>query len=191
TVFFLIGHGASTVMPTIRSRCVKLALRPLGPADFAGAVLAACKRGALDEPDAQALEKLCRIAAGSPGRAVEFLAGGLLPLAETLDKILKGLPRTDYARVHSLIQSASGARNAQTFARLCDLIEERLESLAREAAAGAPDVAKGAAWARAWQDFRQRRADMEVLNLDKGAFLLSAFSDMESIARKFTHASPA
>ena len=36
TVFFLIGHGASTVMPTIRSRCVKLVLRPLGLADFSG-----------------------------------------------------------------------------------------------------------------------------------------------------------
>jgi DNA polymerase-3 subunit delta' len=191
TVFFLIGHGASTVMPTIRSRCVKLALRPLGAADFAGAVLAACKTGEFDEPDTPALEKLHRISAGSPGRAVEFLAGGLLPLAETVAKILKSLPRTDYGLVHSLIQSASGARNAQTFVKLCDLIEERLEGLAREALADAGDTAKSAAWAQAWQDFRQRRADMDVLNLDKGAFLLSAFSDMESIVRKLMQASPA
>ncbi|MGO9486827.1 MAG: DNA polymerase III subunit delta' [Rhodomicrobium sp.] len=190
TVFFLIGHGASTVMPTIRSRCVKLALRPLDPGEFAQAVRVACVAADIDWPDAQALEKLHKISAGSPGRAVEFLAGGLLTLAETLDKILKGLPRMDYGRVHSLIQSASGARNAQTFARLCDLIEERLESLAREAAAGGPGAAKSAAWAQSWQDFRQRRAEMEVLNLDKGAFLLSAFSDMESIARKFAQPFP-
>jgi DNA polymerase-3 subunit delta' len=185
TVFFLIGHGASTVMPTIRSRCVKLALRPLGPEDFAEAVRAACAAGNIDWPDAQALEELHKISAGSPGRAVEFLAGGLLPLAGKLDKIFKSLPRTDSGLVHSLIQSANGARNAQTFVKLCDLIEERLEANAREALRGAAGAAKGAAWARAWQDFRQRRADMEVLNLDKGAFLMSAFSDMESIARKF------
>ncbi len=185
TVFFLIGHGASTVMPTIRSRCVKLALRALGPDDFAQALLAACKRAGLDEPGPEALHKLHRISSGSPGRALEFHAGGLLPLAGALDKIIKSLPRTDSGLVHSLIQSASGARNAQTFVKLCDLIEERLEANARDALEGATGAAKGAAWARAWQDFRQRRADMEVLNLDKGAFLLTAFSDMESIVRKF------
>ena len=29
TVFFLVSHGAAAVMPTIRSRCIKLAFRPL------------------------------------------------------------------------------------------------------------------------------------------------------------------
>ncbi len=191
TVFFLIGHGASTVMPTIRSRCVKLGLRPLDAGSFAGAVSSACERGGLDEPEPAALENLHRISGGAPGRAVEFLAGGLLPLAGTVDKILKSLPRTDYALVHSLIQSTSGARNAQTFDRLCDLIEERLEANARQALEGVADAAKAAGWARAWQDFRQRRADMDILNLDKGAFLLGAFSDMESMVRKIAHIPPA
>ena len=191
TVFFLIGHGAATVMPTIRSRCVKLALRPLALADFAGAVSAACAAGDLDAPDAAAMQKLHSIAAGSPGRALEFIAGGLLPLAGTLDKVLCSLPRADYGLVHSLIQSASGAKNAQTFVRLCDLLEERIESMARAMAAGEGGAARAAAWAQLWQTLRQRRLDMEVLNLDKGAFLLSAFSDMETIARKLKSASPA
>lgn len=191
TVFFLIGHGAATVMPTIRSRCVKLALRPLKLADFADAVVTACQAGELEAPDAQALQKLHAICAGSPGRALEFIAGGLLPLSQTLDKIISSLPRTNQALVHSLIQSASGARNAQAFAKLCDLIEERIESLARKALGRAPDAAESAAWAQAWQAFRQRRSEMEVFNLDKGAFLMSAFSDMEHVVRKFAHASPA
>jgi len=191
TVFFLIGHGAATVIPTIRSRCVKLAFRPLSPPDFAEAVLAACARGELDAPDAAALGKLHALAAGSPGRALEFIAGGLIPLVETLDRIVASLPRLDYALVHSLIQSASAARNAQAFGRLCDFIEERIESLAREALARASDAAGSAAWAQAWQSVRQRRGEMEALNLDKGSFLMSVFSDMEHIARKLKTASPA
>ncbi|MGO9172095.1 MAG: DNA polymerase III subunit delta' [Rhodomicrobium sp.] len=189
TVFFLIGHGAATVMPTIRSRCVKLAFRPLKPHDFANAVLAACAAGELDAPDAESLEKLHAMAAGSPGRALELIAGGLIPLAETLDRIVSSLPRMDYAAVHSLIQSASGVRNAQAFARLCDLIEEKIESMARNALGRTPDSAESAAWAQAWHALRQRRGEMEVLNLDKGAFLLSVFSDMEHIARKLKTAS--
>lgn len=186
TVFFLIGHGAATVMPTIRSRCIKLGLRPLGPEDFARAVTAACEAGALETPDTQALDKLRTLAEGSPGRALELLAGGVLPLAQTLDRIMAGLPRMDHAAAHRLLQSASGARNAQAFARLCDLIEERLEALAREALQASSGAAKADAWARAWQNFRRRRAEMEGLNLDKGAFLMSAFSEMESISSFFS-----
>jgi DNA polymerase-3 subunit delta' len=110
------------------------------------------------------------------------MTGGLLPLAETLNRIVQGLPRLDFALVHSLIQAASGARNAHSFVRLCDLIEGRIEDLARQSASNSGGA--GAAWAELWQSVRQRRLEMEGLNLDKGAFLLSLFSDMEHIARK-------
>jgi DNA polymerase III subunit delta' len=183
TVFFLIGHGAASVMPTIRSRCVKLAFRPLPLDDFSEAVSYACEAGDLDLPDTGALKSLHALAAGSPGRALEFIAGGLLPLAGMLDKLLAGLPRMDYALVHSLIQSVSGARNAQNFARLCDLTEERIEKFARQGLENAPGAKLGAGWAQLWQSVRQRRLETETLNLDKGAFLMSVFSDMEHLAR--------
>ena len=191
TVFFLIGHGAATVMPTIRSRCMKLVFRPLNLQDFADAVLAAFKTAGLDEPDSQAIAKLHALSGGSPGRALEFAAGGLIPLVETLDRIMAGLPRLDYALVHSLIQAAGNARNAQGFAKLCDLLEDRVEALARQALAARSNMPESAAWAGLWRDLRQRRSELEVLNLDKGAFLMSAFSDMENAARKFTRAFPA
>jgi DNA polymerase-3 subunit delta' len=183
TVFFLVSHGAASVMPTIRSRCVKLAFRPLQLREFTDAVLSACKAGDFEVPDAAELKTLQALAAGSPGRALEFIAGGLLPLAEMLDKVLAGLPRMDYALVHSLIQSASGARNAQSFARLCDLTEERIEKFAKRALEKAPGTKRSAGWAQLWQSIRERRLETETLNLDKGAFLMSVFSDMEHIAR--------
>jgi DNA polymerase III subunit delta' len=129
------------------------------------------------------LKRLHALAAGSPGRALEFIAGGLLPLAEMLDKILAGLPRMDYILVHRLIQSASGARNAQSFARLCDLTEERIEKFARQALESASNAKQSAGWAQLWQAVRQRRLETETLNLDKGAFLMSVFSDIEHLAR--------
>jgi DNA polymerase-3 subunit delta' len=183
TVFFLIGQGAASVMPTIRSRCVKFAFRPLELDDFSNAVLSACEAGALDAPDAGALKAFHALAAGSPGRALDFIAGGLLPLAEMLDKVLSSLPALNYALVHSLILSASGARNAQSFTRLCDLTEERVEKFAKQALETAPGTKKSASWAQLWESMRQRRLETETLNLDKGAFLMSVFSDMEHLAR--------
>jgi DNA polymerase-3 subunit delta' len=84
--------------------------------------------------------------------------------------------------VQEVIQSASGPRNAETFARLCDLIEERIGERAKMEAVDQLDPAVAAAWAGLWQTVRGRRLELEALNLDKGAFLVSTFSDMERIA---------
>jgi len=184
TAFFLISHGAASVMPTIRSRCIKLAFRPLGLSDFQSAVSAACTAGDLSEPDEAAMRKLFALSAGSPGRAINLISGGLLSLADKVERIMDGLPRLKHALVHELTQSTSGARNAEAFRRLCDLIEERIEEKARKEAIQ-PDRQPGAAsWADLWHTLRNRRLEMEALNLDKGAFLVSAFSDMERIAKK-------
>ncbi|MBT3070120.1 DNA polymerase III subunit delta' [Rhodomicrobium sp. Az07] len=185
TVFFLVSHGAASVLPTIRSRCIKLALRPLDAAPFACAVEAACARAGLDAPDTGQMQRLHALSGGSAGRALNLIGGGLLALADKLERVMDRLPRLDHAAVHDLIRSASGAKNAETFARLCDLIEERIEARAKSAAQGAGcNTTEAALWAVAWQGFRERRLETDVLNLDKGAFLLAAFSDMERIARK-------
>jgi DNA polymerase-3 subunit delta' len=184
TVFFLISHGAANVMPTIRSRCVKLPFRPLDPASFDSAVSAACTAAGLTGPRGEDMSRLYALSLGSPGRALDCLGGGLLALADKVERIVQGLPKLDHALLHEVIQSASGARNAETFARLCDLIEERIEEKAKQEALDEPGrVQNAASWAGLWQILRERRLEMEVLNLDKGAFLIAAFSDMERIAR--------
>ena len=94
------------------------------------------------------------------------------------------LPKLDHALVHELIQSTSGARNAEAFRRLCDLIEERIEEKAKEEAIQPDRQPRAASWADLWHTLRDRRLEMEALNLDKGAFLVSTFSDMERIAKK-------
>ena len=184
TVFLLISHGAASVMPTIRSRCIKLVFRPLEISDFQSAVAAACAAGDLSEPDEAAMRKLFALSAGSPGRAVDLISGGLLSLADKVERIMDRLPKLDHALVHELIQSTSGARNAEAFRRLCDLIEERIEEKAKEEAIQPDRQPRAASWADLWHTLRDRRLDMEALNLDKGAFLVSAFSDMERIAKK-------
>ncbi len=183
TVFFLVSHGASTIMPTIRSRCVKISFRALDFPNFASAVSSACIAGNLTDPGEADMQKLFALSSGSPGRALDFLAGGLLALAGKVERIMEGLPRLDRALVHELIQAASGARNAEAFGRLCDLIEEAVADKARKEALVRPG-AEAASWAELWRSLRERRLELESLNLDKGAFLIAAFSDIEGIARK-------
>jgi DNA polymerase-3 subunit delta' len=184
TIFFLVSHGAASVMPTIRSRCVKLSFRSLSEPDFTSAVSAACALVDRDEPAENDLATAYRLASGSPGTGLELLTGGLMPVLHKVQRIVSGLPKMDYALVHELIQSAAGARNAATFSRLCDVVEERIEDIARQAATDRSQSARSAApWAEFWRSARERRLELEALNLDKGAFLLSLFSDMEKVAR--------
>jgi DNA polymerase III subunit delta' len=185
TVFFLINHGAAAVMPTIRSRCVHLALRPPQQSEFESALAAACSVGGMPMPTERELAKLYAAWGASPGQALDLLAGGLLPFADKVEKIIAGLPYVDYGLVHGLIQSSIGARNAENFHRLCDLLEKRIEKQARqEAIENEPGNMNGARWAHLWQALRERRSDMEALNLDKGAFLMTTFSDMETITQR-------
>lgn len=80
TTFLLISHRPGQLLPTIRSRCHNLALRPLAEEQVAGIVAA-------DQPElaADALERAVQLAGGRPRRAFETLAlaadspvGGLL-----------------------------------------------------------------------------------------------------------------
>ena len=148
------------------------------------AVAAACTAGDLSEPDDAAMRKLFALSSGSPGRALDLISGGLLSLADKVERIIDRLPKLDHALVHELIQSTSGARNAEAFKRLCDLIEERIEEKAKEEAIQPNRQPRAASWAELWHNLRDRRLELESLNLDKGAFLVSAFSDMERVAKK-------
>ena len=69
TMLLLVSHAPGRELPTIRSRCRRLLLRPLGESDVARAVAAATGRDA-DEPDVQ---EAAAAADGSVARALALL----------------------------------------------------------------------------------------------------------------------
>jgi DNA polymerase-3 subunit delta' len=71
TTFFLISHRPGQLLPTIRSRCHNLALRPLGD-DAVAAVVSQ----SLPELDQTAFERAIQLAGGRPRRAFETLGLG-------------------------------------------------------------------------------------------------------------------
>ena len=69
TTFFLISHRPGQLLPTIRSRCHNLALRPLD-ADLVSRVVTT----SLPDLDQAALDRAIQLAGGRPRRAFETLA---------------------------------------------------------------------------------------------------------------------
>jgi DNA polymerase-3 subunit delta' len=74
TYFLLVSHRPSRLLPTIRSRCRTLRFAALS--DDAMATILAAQAPAI------------AAAAGSPGRALGFIASGLGPVAELMRRIL-------------------------------------------------------------------------------------------------------
>ena len=159
TVFLLISHRPGSLLPTIRSRCHPLALRPLSDADV-GAVLAASRP---DLPAAE-LERAAGLAEGSPRRAFEAL---LLADAQALGRLRTWLeaPEKQPATVHlGLADALAGRDSAEArFAR-----DNLLGWVAGEAkaAAAAGERARLASANELWEKAVALFADTDEYNLD-------------------------
>jgi DNA polymerase-3 subunit delta' len=126
TLFLLVAHAPSLLRPTIRSRCRRLAFRPVED----GAV-AAGLRAARPGLDAEAVERLVGLARGSPGEALRLAETEAHLLADALER----------ERPTAFARSFQGAGAAERFEILC-AIAPRVAA-ARARATGDPaDVAR-------------------------------------------------
>src|SRR6516165_8520021 len=97
-VLQLVSHSAARVLPTIRSRCRLLALRPLTAEDVARAVAAAVR----GRPDAADIAAASAAADGSVRRALALLDGDALELRNCIMALLEHLPAVDPRALHAL-----------------------------------------------------------------------------------------
>jgi hypothetical protein len=87
-LLLLVSHAPGRVLPTIRSRCRTLILRPLADTDVARAATAAIGETA----DADAIRDAAVAAGGSVGRALMLLEGDALELRQQVVGLLDRLP---------------------------------------------------------------------------------------------------
>ena len=85
TVLFIISHQVGGVLPTIRSRCLRLPFAGIEDQDVAR-ILAARRPDA----DADAIGQAVRLSAGSPGRGIALLDGGGSGIVDALAEVLEG-----------------------------------------------------------------------------------------------------
>ena len=132
TIFFLVAHAPGRLLPTIRSRCRRLAFDPLGD-EAMTSLLERLVPGA----DAGALLDL---ADGSPGRAVQLASLDLAPLlGEARVMMIEG--DADNMRRSKLAAALSGKANAERYAAFLDLVPGLIAGEARGASGSRRDRA--------------------------------------------------
>ncbi|MCB1342706.1 MAG: DNA polymerase III subunit delta' [Pseudooceanicola sp.] len=195
TILLLLAHQPSRLLPTIRSRCRTLRLRPLDGADMAAALAQAGAEVAPGEGEALAV-----LSAGSVGAALRLLAHDGLALYAQVVQLAGTLPRLDRMGATALADSLAPRNKAERFELFLDLADILLARLATmgaigtigtEAAPGeaailsrlAPDPQAGRRWAEAAAAISARARHGAAVNLDPGALVLDTVLRLQETAR--------
>ncbi len=174
-LLLLVSHSPGRVMPTIRSRCRKLMLRPLPVEDVVRAAAIALGKSADEETMAVA----AAAAEGSVSRALMFLEGPALALRQQVLGLLDKLPQVDPRALHSLGDKLGGTE-AETLAAFMDTVNSWLSA---RLASGPQDAARMARVAEAWAKVNRAGQETDEYNLDRKPFVFAVFGALAEAAR--------
>lgn len=194
-IVLMVSHAPGRLLPTIRSRCRRLALKPLEESTIIR--ILGEQRPELPAEDAQAL---ARLAEGSAGRALELADQGGLALLREMLGLLDTLPRLDVVMLHKLAGRMGGAEGEAAFRTVTELLRWWLARLIRSGGMGGEvpgEVIAGEGglysrlansrnldrWLEVWEKIVALFARVESLNLERKQVLLNAFLALETAAR--------
>ena len=176
TLLLLISHAAGRVLPTIRSRCRTLMLRPLSIKEVELAAAAALER---ESGDAE-LQEAAAGAEGSVARALALLDGSALALRRRVTDLLDRLPAVDQRALHMLGDMLSGSE-PQTLSTFVQTVNGYLSRKLEQAA---PELLRMHRLALAWEQINGAAADAEEFNLERKPLVFSVFALLAEAARR-------
>jgi DNA polymerase III subunit delta' len=179
SLFLLVSHAPARVLPTIQSRCRKLALRPLVAGDVIRAAADATNI-AIDDP---AFVEAAEAADGSVARALTLLGGDAIKLHQRTAALLATLPQVDLRELHAL-GDALGGSDRVALAAFVDSIDrwvsERLRADDTNANANLPRLAR---LAEVWEKINRAARDTEAYNLERKPLVFSVFGLLAEATR--------
>ncbi|MGX1305709.1 DNA polymerase-3 subunit delta' [Amorphus suaedae] len=179
-LFMVVCHVPGRLLPTIRSRCRRLDVRPLSAVEIVDALAAL---GTAGEHGDEAVAAAADLSNGSLRRALSMLEAGGVGLHKAVSDILGALPALDIAAVHRLADRVSGPGTDEAFALLTDLVFDWLSRKVRAEATAKVPAAALAGWAEVWEKTGQAIGSAEALNLDRKQVVLNLFQDIAEVDR--------
>jgi DNA polymerase-3 subunit delta' len=173
-VLLMVSHAPGRLLPTIRSRCRRLAFSALSTEAAAAFVQS---HADLDEESAL---RLAKMAGGAPGRTLTLAGGAAIAMDDAARELLADLPRLDEAMALSLADKFRGGEGQAQFNLLFERLAERLHDIAVEGAAAGRSLDR---WAGAWETLQRLPRDAEALNLDRADALFTALGELRQAAR--------
>ena len=173
TLFLLVSHSPSRLLPTIRSRCRTLRFQPLADAEVR-AVLHA-ERPDIDTAEA---DRLVAIAGGAPGRALRFAGLDIGKLTSALEDLAAS---GSNAEALALARGLAGKTQQARYEAFVELVPAFISGAAR--------TAKGPALAKAltlWEKAHALAAEAVPLAYDPQAVAYELAGYVAELSRQRT-----
>lgn len=177
SLFLIVAHEPRRVMPTIRSRCRRLTLRPLADADVAR-VLESVGGDALE---AGAVRAAVARAEGSARRALELLDPGKIEVLEATEGLLAELPRENVSRVLALAEKLARKEAEEDYGLVLDAVQRWASGVVRGRAG--EGAARLAPLVEVCEKIARSAREADRYNLDRRPVILTAFRDLAGAVR--------
>lgn len=180
TVFFVISHATSRVLPTIRSRCQELVMKPLEPDEVLRVLDRFEVTSGLPENDRNLLGEL---SGGSVRAGIILAQKDGLDLYRKFTSLTQALDKPDWTAVQSLADKVSLRGKDDQYRLLIRFAEEFMEQQATCVDTGIRPISVLARWAEVWEKTRNSIRIADAYNLDRKQTILNLFQDMGQAAR--------
>lgn len=174
SLFLVLTHAPGKLLPTIRSRCLPLSLRPLG----AGPMRQAMAHLGFEIAGTNA-EKVFAAANGSVSEALKLVNYGGLDIMIAFNAVLAGQGPGIRKDMHKLADTLSGKDSETIFDFFSDLAGNHIISQARQAAL-AGDLSRADRFARLSSAISEKLTLAGAYNLDRKQTILSLLDDLRS-----------
>ncbi|MGA7676463.1 MAG: DNA polymerase III subunit delta' [Rhizomicrobium sp.] len=174
-MLLVLSNTPGRLLPTIRSRCQRLNLRPLNEPD-----LEAELKRLLPEQNAEERAALARLACGSLGAALKLAGGDGLMLAKEADRLIDQAAQPDIPALFALAEKLSRITDGLDMlgAFLTQALAERIRARALR---GQPHLNR---WVGALEQLSKNFARTDALYLDSRQTLLTAAREMNAASRR-------
>jgi DNA polymerase III subunit delta' len=176
SILMLLANAPGRLLPTIRSRCQRLDLRPLGDRDLVAAL-----REYLPETADGELKSLARLAGGSIGAALALAGEDGMALAQEANTLIETAASPDVPALVALADKVARISDGlEIFGGfLADALADRIR--ARAATASALHLQR---WTEAWEQIGANFVRADALHLEPRQTILSSARAISALARR-------
>ena len=180
TLFFVLSHSPAKVLPTIKSRCQQISLKPLEKDQ----VLTVLNRfGALDGFSDNDKNLLGRLAKGSVRTGLLLTRENGLEIYKAFINSCERLTNPDWAQIQTMAEKVTARGKEDGFRLLLEFANEFMEGHATGRLGEKNDISSLARWAQVWEKTQNSTRIADGYNLDKKQVILNLFQDMGEAAR--------
>ena len=176
SLLLIVSHSPGRLLPTIRSRCRRLPLRPLSERDVIKAVQDIAAEN--EELPVDQIAAAAHASGGSVRHALELMLGESMEVRTMTAGLLAQLPAIDGEGLHTLSDRLRRNEELTIFAETVG------DWLAEAATQTAEPPARLARLAEAWEKVRRAAVEAEIYNLDRKPLVFQVFSELAEATRR-------